>query len=348
MDAVMEQVKSYDYHADIWSLGITIIELAYGHAPFAKYPPMKVMMMTLQNPPQQLEDTPYRHFSRSLRDLVQCCLHKDPQQRPSASKLLEHRFLKEARKPEYLAKTLLEGLPPLGERSRILKERHGESAENFQQKERRSQANYTKGVSGWDFDVDALRKEADPASASQPQSPGGTKEGNGPNATDLHIGPPTSATAQDQQNFFQQQQARSPHKKNVQHKGRFEVYEDDEDESGFGGGSPPSTSEPSFPEGRQSKAPHVDATQQQESGKPASQPPQKGVSSFLLPQVKAALYQNTEQSELLRAVVSQLESMSQGESAESSSDLQQQVRRLAEENVTLKRRIAELEAELAK
>ena len=176
---VMEQVNGYDWHADIWSLGITVLELCHGHAPFAKYPPMKVLLMTLQNPPPQLEAEQAEsghHFSRALRDFVSICLQKDPSKRPSAAKLLEHKFLKEAKKPDFLVKHLLDGIPTLGDRTARLNER--EKARQAQRaaavaagglssapsteaaEEKRSNAEYLKGVSRWDFDMDAIRAEA--------------------------------------------------------------------------------------------------------------------------------------------------------------------------------------------
>jgi serine/threonine-protein kinase OSR1/STK39 len=53
--------------------------------------------------------------------LVATCLVKDPRKRPPSEKLLKHSFFKHARSAEYLARSILDGLPPLGERFRELK-----------------------------------------------------------------------------------------------------------------------------------------------------------------------------------------------------------------------------------
>lgn len=58
---------------------------------------------------------------QSFKDLVGTCLVKDPKKRPSSEKLLKHPFFKQARTVDYLAKTILEGMPPLGERFSDLK-----------------------------------------------------------------------------------------------------------------------------------------------------------------------------------------------------------------------------------
>ncbi|KAI9313762.1 kinase-like domain-containing protein [Dichotomocladium elegans] len=113
---VMEQA-GYDYKADIWSFGITSIELATGHAPFAKYPPMKVLMMTLSNDPPTLDREHTKHkYSKTFKEMIDSCLQKDPAKRPSAEKLLQHPFFKEAKKKDYLVRSILSHVPPLDQR----------------------------------------------------------------------------------------------------------------------------------------------------------------------------------------------------------------------------------------
>lgn len=53
--------------------------------------------------------------------MVGICLVKDPKKRPTSEKLLKHPFFKQARAPDYMAKAILNGLPPLGERYRTIK-----------------------------------------------------------------------------------------------------------------------------------------------------------------------------------------------------------------------------------
>lgn len=102
---VMEQIHGYDYKADIWSLGITALELAKGYAPYARYPPMKVLILTIQEDPPSLDtydeedgmedetDQVEEDFSKNFRQLIDKCLQKNPAKRPKSQELLASKHL---------------------------------------------------------------------------------------------------------------------------------------------------------------------------------------------------------------------------------------------------------------
>ena len=112
-----ETTRGYDCKDDIWSLGITTMELAQERPPYSGSQPMKVIVNLAKGTVPKLTDA---KFSKSFQEMVASCLEYDPAKRSSAEKLLKHPFIKKnAHSPHHLVKHLLRGLPYLPQRLKI-------------------------------------------------------------------------------------------------------------------------------------------------------------------------------------------------------------------------------------
>jgi len=88
----------YDEAADIWSLGITAIEMAHGEPPRNGVPSFRLLFLIVREPPPALEGD----FSADFKDFVWQCLRKYPKDRPAAIDLLMHPFVAMAEMPQEL------------------------------------------------------------------------------------------------------------------------------------------------------------------------------------------------------------------------------------------------------
>ncbi|TPX34537.1 hypothetical protein SmJEL517_g02893 [Synchytrium microbalum] len=84
--------SQYDFKADIWSLGITVIELATGNPPFAELDPRRAIFMIPRSKPPKLDG----RFSVAMKEFISLCLKEEPEERPAAEELLKCRFIRSA------------------------------------------------------------------------------------------------------------------------------------------------------------------------------------------------------------------------------------------------------------
>ncbi|KAL3503193.1 hypothetical protein ACH5RR_037642 [Cinchona calisaya] len=173
---VIQNSEGYNEKADIWSLGITVIEMAKGEPPLADLHPMRVLFIIPRENPPQLDE----HFSRPMKEFVSLCLKKNPAERQSAKELLKHRFIRNARKsprllerirerPKFQAKedgeTPRKAIKPFGEASGTVKVTRDSGVEETL---RVSSQGKTLRNAGWDFSIGGTPGTGTVRSADRP------------------------------------------------------------------------------------------------------------------------------------------------------------------------------------
>ncbi|KAF6153250.1 hypothetical protein GIB67_036596 [Kingdonia uniflora] len=183
---VIHSHVGYSFKADIWSFGITALELAHGRPPLSHLPPWKSLFMRITNRLrlsdfEKIRTGKNKKFSKNFRDMVASCLSTDPYRRPTADKLLKHPFFKNCRSTDFLVKNVLQGLPTVEERYRenlICLRSQSKTDDNDDGDDGQTEAVVKhRRISGWNFNEQVLELEpVFPIDGSGPPTP--TKEDN--------------------------------------------------------------------------------------------------------------------------------------------------------------------------
>ncbi|XP_021933323.1 dual specificity mitogen-activated protein kinase kinase 4 isoform X1 [Zootermopsis nevadensis] len=91
-----QRARGYDVRSDVWSLGITLMEVATGHFPYPKWNSVfeQLFQVVQGDPPRLSPNENGNHFSTEFVNFVNTCLIKEETQRPKYNKLLEDRFIR--------------------------------------------------------------------------------------------------------------------------------------------------------------------------------------------------------------------------------------------------------------
>ncbi|XP_024019948.1 serine/threonine-protein kinase BLUS1 [Morus notabilis] len=169
---VIHSHNGYGTKADIWSFGITALELAHGRPPLSHLPLSKSLVLKITkrfrfSDYEKNKNEKNKRFSKYFKEMVGLCLNQDPSKRLTAEKLLKHSFFRNCNKGlDFLVKNVLHGLPSVEDRFRIIKsptlsvvpvvnksigDEDGEDEEMEDSNEKRRR------ISGWNFNEDGFK-----------------------------------------------------------------------------------------------------------------------------------------------------------------------------------------------
>lgn len=171
---VIHSHNGYGIKADIWSFGITALELAHGRPPLSHLPLSKSLVLKItkrfrfSDYEKNVKNEKNKKFSKSFKEMVGLCLNQDPSKRPTAEKLLKHPFFRNCNKGlDYFVKNVLHGLPSVEDRFRVIKRTlnvvpminkiDGDDQHDDADDDEMELKEKTRRISGWNFNEDGFK-----------------------------------------------------------------------------------------------------------------------------------------------------------------------------------------------